>query len=118
MTENNKRDWNSNAAGWKKWHPISERAAQTATETMLQMAGGSEGDRVVDFATGLGDTAAACAKKVGPSGHVLATDAAPAMLEFATEYIASQNLTNVDFQVANFDELKLEMKNFDAGLCR
>ena len=118
MTENNKRDWNSTAAGWKKWHPISERAARTATETMLQMAGVSEGYRVVDFATGLGDTAAACAKKVGPSGHVLATDAAPAMLEFATEYIASQNLTNVDFQVANFDELKLEMKNFDAGLCR
>ena len=85
---------------------------------MLKMAGVSEGYRVVDFATGLGDTAAACAKKVGPSGHVLATDAAPAMLEFATEYIASQNLTNVDFQVANFDELKLEMKNFDAGLCR
>ncbi|MEC7536265.1 MAG: class I SAM-dependent methyltransferase [Pseudomonadota bacterium] len=118
MTENNKRDWNSTAAGWKKWHPISERAARTATETMLQMAGVSEGYRVVDFATGLGDTAAACAKKVGPSGYVLATDAASAMLEFATEYIASQNLTNVDFQVANFDELKLEMKNFDAGLCR
>ena len=49
MTENNKRDWNSTAAGWKKWHPISERAARTATEIMLKMAGVSEGYRVVDL---------------------------------------------------------------------
>jgi len=118
MTNNEKRDWNSTAAAWKKWHPISERAAQSATKTMLEMAGVSEGDRVVDFATGLGDTAAACARKVGPTGHVLATDGAAKMLEFATEYIANENLSNVDFQVANFDELKLESKNFDAGVCR
>ena len=79
MTENNKRDWNSTAAGWKKWHPISERAARTATEIMLKMAGVSEGYRVVDFATGLGDTAAACAKSRAVRARV-AMDAAPAML--------------------------------------
>ena len=81
MANNKDRNWNSNAAGWKKWHVISERAARTATEVMLEMAGVSKGDRVVDFATGLGDVAAACVKKVGPSGHVLATDSASVMLD-------------------------------------
>ena len=118
MANNKDRNWNSNAAGWKKWHVISERAARTATEVMLEMASVSKGDRVVDFATGLGDVAAACVKKVGPSGHVLATDSASVMLDFAKEYIADQNLTNVEFQLANFDKLKLEAQNFDAGLCR
>ena len=118
MTNKLKRNWNSTAAGWKKWHAISERAARTATETMLEMAGVSKGDRVVDFATGLGDAAAACGKKVGPSGYVLATDGAKVMLDFAEEFIASQNLVNIEFQIADFDNLKLDLKGFDAGLCR
>ena len=118
MTNNKNRNWNSTAAGWKKWHVISERASRSATKTMLEMAGVSKGDIVVDFATGLGDAAAACAKKVGPSGHVLATDGASVMIDFAKEYIADQNLANVEFQLANFDELILETKNFDAALCR
>ncbi len=118
MKNNIKRNWNSTAAGWKKWHAISEKAARPATETMLEMAGVSKGDRVIDFATGLGDSAAACGNKVGPSGYVLATDEAQAMLDFAKEYIASQNLTNIEFQIADFDHLKLDLKNFDAGICR
>ena len=60
MADDEKRDWNSTAAGWKKWHAVSEKAAQSATENMLNMAGVSEGDRVIDFATGLGDTAIVC----------------------------------------------------------
>ena len=49
MTNNKNRNWNSTAAGWKKWHVISERAARTATETMLEMAGVSKGDIVIDI---------------------------------------------------------------------
>ena len=118
MVDNEKRDWNATAAGWKKWHAVSEKAAQSATETMLDMAGISAGDRVIDFATGLGDTAVACARRVGISGHVHATDAAAAMLEFAREYIAAQGLTNVSLARADLNELNVEQKDFDAGICR
>lgn len=118
MSNSEKRDWNATAAGWKKWHAISEKAARTATEAMLDMADVSSGDRVLDLATGLGDTAAACARRVGPTGTVLATDGAANMLENAAAFIADQGLNNVTFAVANFNDLKIKDAGFDAGLCR
>lgn len=118
MSQNQKRDWNSTAAGWKKWQPISENAARTATETMLDMAGIQSGDRVIDYATGLGDTAAACARRVGPTGQVLATDGADAMLEFARGYMAELELPNVSFAKVNFNDIAVEESGFDAGICR
>jgi ubiquinone/menaquinone biosynthesis C-methylase UbiE len=118
MSQTQKRDWNSTAAGWKKWQPISENAARTATETMLNMAGIQLGDRVIDFATGLGDTAVACARRVGPTGRVLATDGADAMLEFARGYMAELELPNVSFERVDFNDIAIEEAGFDAGICR
>lgn len=118
MSETSKRDWNSTAAGWKKWQPISENAARPATEAMLDMAGVQPGDRVVDFATGLGDTAAACARRVGAEGMVLATDGADAMLEFAKTYMTELSLPNVSFAKVNFNDIKVDESGFDAGICR
>ena len=118
MADDEKRDWNSTAAGWKKWHAVSEKAAQSATENMLDMAGVSEGDRVIDFATGLGDTAIACARRVGDAGYVYATDASVAMLEFAEEYASGHGLTNVSFGRADFNDLVVDENGFDAGICR
>jgi ubiquinone/menaquinone biosynthesis C-methylase UbiE len=118
MSQTQKRDWNSTAAGWKKWQPISENAARTATKAMLDMAGIQLGDRVIDFATGLGDTAAACARRVGPTGQVLATDGADAMLEFARGYMAELELSNVSFKKVDFNDIAIEEAGFDAGICR
>ncbi len=118
MSEQEKRDWNATASGWKKWHAISEKAARVATETMLDMAGITEGDRVLDLATGLGDTGAACARRVGPQGNVLATDGAAAMLENAKLFIESQGLNNVTFKEANFNALDVGERGFDAAICR
>lgn len=116
--EKEKRDWNSTAAGWKKWHSVSEKAAQSATLSMLDLAGIEPGDRVVDFATGLGDTAIACAHRVGDGGSVLATDSADNMLEFAKLYATGEGLNNISFARLDFDALSLDQNNFDAGICR
>ena len=118
MAEEEKRDWNSSAAGWKKWHGVSEKAAQTATESMLDLAGIASGYRVINFATGLGDTAVACARRVGDGGSVLATDAADNMLEYARRYAADEGLNNISFARVDFDALFLDQGNFDAAICR
>ena len=118
MAGEQKRDWNSTATGWNKWHSISEKAAQTVTKSMFDMAEISQGDRVIDFATGLGDTAVACARRVGDVGYVLATDAAENMLEFAEKYAAEEKLVNISFERMDLDELSLREASFDAGICR
>lgn len=112
------RDWNSTAVGWHKWHSISEKAAQTVTETMFDMAEISKGDRVIDFATGIGDTAVACARRVGDTGYVLATDSAENMLEFAERYAAKERLDNISFERMDLDVLSVGETKFDAGICR
>ena len=118
MFQEEKRDWNSTAAAWRKWQPISEKAARMATERMLDMADISSGDKIIDFATGLGDTAAACARRVGPEGTVFATDGANEMLILARQFIATQAITNITFDLVNFDDLKIKETGFDAGVCR
>ena len=54
-----------------------------ATEIMLDMAKVGPGHRVLDVAAGAGDQTLQAAERVGPTGHVLATDISPNILAFA-----------------------------------
>jgi ubiquinone/menaquinone biosynthesis C-methylase UbiE len=54
-----------------------------ATSLMLDLAGVGAGMRVLDVAAGMGDQSILAAQRVGPSGHVLATDLSPVMLQGA-----------------------------------
>src|SRR5437660_458128 len=72
----------SAAPGWMKWWAINGRALQPIGDRMCELAQVRPGQRVLDMATGLGEPALTAAQWVGPSGHVLATDIAPEMLDF------------------------------------
>jgi SAM-dependent methyltransferase len=73
------------------------------------------GLRVLDVATGTGLVARAAAAAVGPSGHVTATDIAPAMLEQARENLA--DLGNISFRIENAQGLSFDNASFDAVIC-
>lgn len=73
------------------------------------------GLQVLDIATGTGLVARAAAAAVGPSGHVTATDIAPAMLEQARENLA--DLANVSFRIENAQSLRFDDESFDAVIC-
>ena len=64
--------------------PLGRRRSKSwlgsATAVMLDLAGVGEGSRVLDVAAGAGGQTLAAAARVGPSGRVLATDVAPAIL--------------------------------------
>jgi ubiquinone/menaquinone biosynthesis C-methylase UbiE len=70
---------------------------------------------VLDIATGTGLAAEAAAEAVGPSGHVLAADISPAMVERARERLGA--LPNVSFAVEDGQHLSLPGGVFDAVLC-
>lgn len=69
----------------------------------------------LDIATGGGHTALRFAPHVA---HVTASDIAPNMLEAAREFIAGQGVTNVDFQLADAEQLPFEDSRFDLVTCR
>ncbi len=118
MTNEPKRDWNRTAAGWKKWHAVSERASSGLTAALLKLAEVEAGSRVLDLATGLGDTAMSTAEVVGEKGLVLATDKSEGMLEFARRAAAEKNYSQITVQTLDLEDFDSTLKGFDAALCR
>ena len=82
---------------------------------LLRAARLAPGQRVLDVATGTGLAVEASVEAVGPSGHVVATDLFPAMLEKARERLG--HLPNVSFAIADGQALTLPDESFDAVLC-
>ena len=82
---------------------------------LLRAARLAPGQQVLDVATGTGMAAGASVEAVGPSGHVVATDLFPAMLEKARERLG--HLPNVSLALADGQALTLPDESFDAVLC-
>lgn len=82
---------------------------------LLRVARLAPSMRVLDIATGTGIAAEAAVGKVGPSGHVVAADISPAMVERARERLGG--LPNVTFAVEDGQRLTLPDQSFDAVLC-
>jgi len=113
-----KRDWDAASAGWKKWWPVFERAAQHVSDRLVALAGIKVGDRVLDIATGTGEPAVTAARIVGSAGHVLATDQSGGMLTVARERASDLGLKNIDFQETDAESLAVTERDFDAVVCR
>ena len=112
------RDWSKTAAGWRKWFHLVEGAAQPVSDALVEMAGVRAGHRVLDLATGLGEPAVTAARRVGPGGHVLATDRTQAMLDFGIERAEAKDLGNIEFRIMDMTAIDVPRESFDATLCR
>jgi ubiquinone/menaquinone biosynthesis C-methylase UbiE len=113
-----RQQWDSVAAGWKKWWRAIENGAQDVSKRMLELAEVKPAQRVLDIATGIGEPALSAASRVGPAGRVVATDLSPQMLAIARERAASLGLTNVEFMEADAERLDFPDGSFDAILWR
>jgi len=85
---------------------------------MCELAHIRPGQRVLDLATGIGEPALTAAQWVGPSGHVLATDISPEMLDFGKSRAAEAGLGNLEFRQMDAEAMDLPDASFDAILCR
>lgn len=114
-----REQWQEAAERWHGWGPTLEEWLGEATEVMLEMAGVGAGSRVLDVAAGAGGQTIAAARRVGSTGHVLATDISPNILEFASAAAQDEGLTNVETRVMDGEELEgLEESTFDAVISR
>ncbi|MBI5568378.1 MAG: methyltransferase domain-containing protein, partial [Desulfomonile tiedjei] len=113
-----KQDWSHVAAGWKKWWETMEKSARPAGERLVELADIRIGQLVLDVATGIGEPAVTAARKVGPTGKVVATDQAPLMLAIARERATELGLTNLEFREVDAEALDFPEQSFDAILSR
>jgi ubiquinone/menaquinone biosynthesis C-methylase UbiE len=113
-----RQQWENAAEAWHRWGPTLEAWLGGATETMLDLAGVTDGTRVLDVAAGAGGQTIAAAQRVGPGGAVVATDISPAILEYAEAEARKARLSNVATQVMDGEELEVELGSFDAVISR
>jgi SAM-dependent methyltransferase len=103
---------------WQSGAAARARAWGPATELMLDLAEIQSGSRVLDVAAGTGEQTLVAARRVGPTGRILATDIAAGMLDVAGEEARKANLTNVETRVMDAQSLDLESNSFDAVISR
>src|SRR5262245_56657248 len=106
------------AAGWRRSGVARAQFLAPLTERMLDLAGVGVGDRVLDVAAGTGEQTLAAARRVGPTGSILATDIAVQMLALAAEAAAPAGLRNVETCVLDGRDLDLEPESVAAAIPR
>ncbi len=117
--ETTREQWQEAAKAWDGWGPTLEAWLGQATEIMLDAAGVGPGSRVLDVAAGAGGQTLSAARRVGPTGHVLATDISSKILEYALEAAQKQGLTNVETRVMDGENLEeFDEGSFDAVISR
>ncbi len=80
----------------------------------ISLSGVRNGQRVLDIAGGTGDLSKVFSKQVGHSGRVVLSDINEAMLEVGRERIINAGCSNVDFVLANAENLEpFEDNSFD-----
>jgi SAM-dependent methyltransferase len=110
--------WEEAAEAWHRWGPTIEAWLGDATERMLDAARVGAGSRVLDVAAGAGGQSLAAARRAGPSGHVLATDISPAILEYAAKTAADAGLTTVATRELDGEQLTVTAGAYDAIISR
>jgi SAM-dependent methyltransferase len=116
--ETTRAQWETAAEAWNDWAPLLRAWLGPATELMLDMAEVTAGSRVLDVAAGAGDQTLQAAARVGPSGHVLATDISPRILAFAAANARRTGLHNVETAVMDGELIDVPEASFDAVISR
>ena len=106
------------AVAWDRGAASRAKTLGAATARMLDLAHLGPGDRVLDLAAGTGEQSLLAARRVGPTGTVLATDIDANGLAIAADAARAAGLANVTTRVLDAQALDLDLASFDAAISR
>ena len=112
-----RQQWDEVAARWDRWTPVMRDQVAPATQLMLDLAHLRPGHHVLDVAAGNGYQSIAAARRVAPTGRVLAIDLAPEQLKYAAAAAREAGIDYIETQVMDAENLELEDASFDAVIC-
>lgn len=112
-----REQWDEVAARWHRWTPVMRDQVAPATQLMLDLARLRPGHHVLDVAAGNGYQSIAAARRVGPTGHVLAIDLASEQLKYAAAAAREAGIKQIETRVMDAEDLALPDASFDAVLC-
>ena len=110
--------WSESAPYWEKHREIIREMFAPVTQALIQDAGISGGNAVLDIATGPGEPALSIAQLIGAKGKVVGIDPVAEMVEAARREGQRGGFHNASFEVAFADSLPFPDGTFDAVVCR
>jgi SAM-dependent methyltransferase len=111
-------EWRGSAPYWKKNAGTIRAMFAPITQALIEAAGISQGQSVLDVAGGTGEPSLTIAKVVGQSGRVVCTDAVAEMIATAEREAERFGLNNIEFRQCLADSLPFNNNEFDAIVCR
>ena len=88
------------------------------TRALVDYSQPAPGMQVLDIATGTGEPGISLARRVGPTGHVTASDLSGELLEVAAQRAQDKGLQNFSTQQADAHKLPFPDNHFDLATCR
>lgn len=110
--------WAGRGSAYDRWADAQASFAEGFNVPLLDAANVGANSRVLDVAAGAGEPALSASHRVGPAGHVVATDLAISMLNGARRRARAQARANVSFAAADMANLPFAQMFFDAVTCR
>ncbi|HXB66041.1 MAG TPA: methyltransferase domain-containing protein [Solirubrobacteraceae bacterium] len=110
--------WEEAASGWVRRQEAVRELGAPVAHWLVEAVEPQPGQRILELAAGLGEVGFLAAELVAPTGGVILSDQAEAMLEGARRRAVELDLTNIEFQVWNAEWLDLPVASVDAVLCR
>jgi SAM-dependent methyltransferase len=110
--------WEEAAAGWVRRQDVLRELGAPVSHWMVGAIAPQPGQRILELAAGLGETGMLAAELVAPTGGVVISDQAEAMLQGARQRAIALGLSNIEFQVLNAEWIDLPLASVDAVMCR
>jgi ubiquinone/menaquinone biosynthesis C-methylase UbiE len=109
--------WDAVAPGWERNAGFVEERVADLTESLLDAAAISNGDRVLELACGPGGLGLAAAER-NPESEVTLSDVAEQMTIVAAKQAEERELANVNVAVLDLERIERPDESFDVVLCR
>lgn len=110
--------WSESAKSWREHSATIAKMFTPLTTALIEDAGISAGQSVLDVAGGPGEPSLTIAEVVGPNGTVTYTDAVAEMVGTAEEEGKRRGLSNISFHQSRAETLPFEDNVFDAAVSR
>lgn len=111
-------EWRGSAPYWEKNASTIRAMFAPITQALIEAAGISKGQDVLDVAGGTGEPSLTIAEVVGQSGRVVCTDAVAEMVATAKHEADRFRLNNIEFRQCLADSLPFNDNEFDVIVCR
>ena len=110
--------WETSSQYWNKHQTLIEKMFAALSRALIEAAGISSGQAVLDVGGGSGEPSLTIAPIVGESGSVTYTDPASGMVNAARAEAERRGLTNIQFHQCPAEHLAFSDSSFDAAVSR